>query len=375
MRKNIRKIAIVTICDMDNYGNRLQNLALQKIYSDFNLNVITLKNFNNQQYSKCQYYIKTLIKNILSLGVISNYIIPLFDEKKAVQYQRFRNFLKFDRNIIYGQRVFGINDKNRYPKCEYFSAGSDQIWNPNYGRLSRLDLLVDAPKDSISFSVAASFGVADIDKKQYEKVKRALSNFEAISVREKTAVELLHKICSEKKCVQLLDPTFMIKAKEWCKYEKRPKDLPDRYLAVYILGWCSPERKENIIKLAKKLNNKIIWLADINHSKEFVYGPAEFLYVIRNADLVLTDSYHATVFSIIFNVPFYNMMREGGTRKENMNSRILTLLETFKLSNRVISENDLLVGDSRIDWELVNDILLYEQKRFRNYLCTILCHE
>lgn len=270
---------------------------------------------------------------------------------------------------------FLASTKNRYPKCDFFSVGSDQIWNPNYGRLSRFDLLVDAPQDSIVFSVAASFGVADIDTKQYEKVKRALFNFEAISVREKAAVELLHKICSEKKCVQLLDPTFMIKAKEWCKYEKRPKDLPDRYLAVYILGWCSQKRKENIIKLAQKLNNKIIWLADINYSKEYVYGPAEFLYVIRNADLVLTDSYHATVFSIIFNVPFYNMMREGGTLKENMNSRILTLLETFKLSNRVILENDLLVDDSTIDWEAISDILLYEQKRFRNFLWTIFCGE
>lgn len=111
LKKNIRKIAIVTIYDMDNYGNRLQNLALQKIYRDFGLNVITLKNFNNQQYSRCQYYIKNLIKHILSLDIISKYIIPIFDEKKAVQYQRFRNFLKFDKNIIYGHRVFGINEK------------------------------------------------------------------------------------------------------------------------------------------------------------------------------------------------------------------------------------------------------------------------
>ena len=209
--------------------------------------------------------------------------------------------------------------------------GSDQVWNPKFDRLSDVDLLSFAtPEQRISFS--ASFGISELPEDTKEKVKRELENFKAISVREDSGKEIIENITKRKDIEVLVDPTMLLTAEEWDKVLKKPDQLKtDKYILNYFLGNLSEERKQEIEKIAKENNCEIINILDKN-SPFYKTGPSEFLYLEKNAFLICTDSFHSSVFAILYNRPFVVFDREDSNVK--MNSRLETLLNKFHLTNR-----------------------------------------
>lgn len=337
----MKKVAILTINDCTNYGNRLQNYATQEVFKNMNLKAETIL---NQKGLYGFNYIKKQIKDVLRKCI-----------KNKKQIDRYNLFMKFDKNIKYAKYII---DETRIPqkigkKYDMFFTGSDQVWNPNFARMSDIDFLTFVPKEKRN-SFSASFGIDEIPKEMKGYYKKRISGLNKISVREERGKEIIYELTGRTDVEVLIDPTMMLTAKEWDKVAKKPKQLKnDKYILNYFLGQLSNERKKEIERVAKENNCEIINILD-KDSRFYAIGPSEFLYLEKNAFLICTDSFHSCIFAIIYNRPFVVFDREDNMAK--MNSRIETLLNKFELRERKYNgkiTKDLLKNNYQKSYEIL----------------------
>lgn len=348
----MKRIGILTINDNDNYGNRLQNYALQEFLKKFNLNSETITNIPGLYGARA-------VKHI-----IGNYIkkLPIIKNK----YCRYNLFIDFNKNIKYSKYYIDKNHINKSigEKYDTFFIGSDQVWNPTFDRVSDIDFLAFAPKKKRN-SFSASIGTDEIPDELKEYYKQNLIQMNNISVREEKAKEIIENLTGRKDIKVLLDPTMLLSAEEWDRVAKKPKQLKvSRYILTYFLGNLSEERKKEINKIARKYQCEVITL--LNKNEPFYNtGPSEFLYLEKNAFLICTDSFHSSVFAIIYNRPFILFDREDNTEK--MNSRIETLLKTFRLEDKLY-KGKITEELIKCDYDEVNKKLIDEKKKCKEFI-------
>lgn len=315
------KVGIVTIIDNNNYGNRLQNYAIQALLNNLNVNNLTIVNspiLNNRER-----YILRFLK-FFGKNHFDTYDSNIFRKKAFNEFNNLINFTK-KKYTIFSEFSF-----------DSIIVGSDQVWNPKFGRLSDFDLLNFKIENKIAFS--ASFGInelpSSIDRK---KLLNCFNNFNRISVREDSGKKILEELGYKGEIFVLVDPTMLLTADEWDKVSKKPEMLKnDKYILNYFLGTLSEKRKKEIDRIAKENNCEVIDILDKN-SPFYACGPSEFLYLEKHAFLICTDSFHSSVFAVIYNRPFIIFNRE----QENvvsMNSRLDTLITKLKLENREYNE-------------------------------------
>lgn len=348
----MKNIGIVTINDDDNYGNRLQNYAVQEFFRKENINPLTLKN-RPIRNTKDKYILR----------VLKDYIKKILKRPSRAFEERRKNFAKFNENIKFSEKEINAYSKIS-DQFDFFVTGSDQVWNPNFGRLRDVDLLEFAKTEQrIAFS--ASFGISELPENCKEKAKRELENFKAISVREDRGKEIVEELTERKDVQVLVDPTMLLTSEEWDKVEKKPEQLKtDKYILNYFLGEMSEKRKKEIERIAKENNCEIINILDKN-SPFYQTGPSEFLYLEKNAFLICTDSFHSSVFAILYNRPFVVFDREDANVK--MNSRLDTLLKKFKLENRWY-EDKITEEQLQVDYKESYMILEGERKKAKEFL-------
>lgn len=304
-------IGIVTINDYDNYGNRLQNYALQEVLAELGYNSETLINY---PYSNTKdKFILRQIKNFKKKDGYSDNV------------NRANNFKSFNENIKFNEKKLTPYASDK--KYDFYIVGSDQVWNPIFGRLREVDLL-SFVRPSKRISYAASFGISSIEENI--NVSNELKKFKNISVRENKGKEIVKKLSGREDVEVVLDPTMLLDAHKWDSVIKRPKvKMPKKYILSYFLGDNDKYMsKIKTISAAKDL--KVIDILNKN-SPFFQCGPSEFLYLEKNAELICTDSFHSCVFALIFNKPL--VVFERNQNIFSMNSRINTLITNFGLSN------------------------------------------
>ena len=342
------KIAIATIIDNDNYGNRLQNYAAQQMLSKKNNAVYTLKN--------------NPLKNNKLFFIIRN--IRYYKRKIKIETKRNINFSKFNELINFHKKEINAFSLHR-TNFDYYIVGSDQVWNPKIGRLKDFDLLVGVPTKK-RISLSASFGIEKIPKKYINKTQNELKKFKAISVREDRGKEIVEELTGRKDIKVLVDPTMLLTAEEWDEVSKKPAMLKnDKFILNYFLGEISEERKKEIERVAKENDCEIINILDKN-SPFYECGPSEFLYLEKNAFLICTDSFHSSVFAILYNRPFVIFDREQ-KNVTSMNSRLDTLINKFKLKNRKF-EGKITEKNLKHNYEEAYKILEKERQKSERFL-------
>lgn len=337
----MKKVAIVTIESL-NYGNRLQNYALQEILKSLNCSVKTLHRVHESKtVTSCA---KRMAQNIL--------------QTKAAKFRQ------FDANIDFSDVILGKDD---YPnglaeKFDYFVVGSDQVWNPYYAFAGgECDFLTFAKNDQ-KISYAASFGVSIIPEKKEIEYAEYLKSFKSISVREHQGSIIVKKL-SDRDATVVLDPTLLLDEEDWMKVEKKSLCRPKgKYVFVYALG-DKTDRFENKIKQLKEKYEIFDVRSVQKNGKELPIGPSEFLYLIRNSEEVLTDSFHATVFSIIFHKRYITFNRPG----LNMNSRIESLAKVVGAKSQLTRCGDLDC-EKGMDYIKVDELLKEERHNSIEFL-------
>ena len=250
-------------------------------------------------------------------------------------------------------------------------VGSDQVWNPvvtgndmNY----YLTFLEDSSKKA---TYAPSFGFSKISKDGKEEISEALSKFHYLCVREKQGAKIIYDLI-EKDVPVVLDPTFLLQASIWEKQAKEVRPCPRKYVLYYTIK-PSEKLKKFAGKLAEKTNCKLVLIGGrvreyFQSSKKPVsgVGPSEFLWLIKNAQYVVTNSFHGTAFSVIFKKNFYVEY------SSDTNSRLENLVETLGLENSVVDENSLLKPVVVVDYNKVLQALEKEKNHSINYLQEVI---
>ncbi len=337
------RVGIYSIVSV-NYGNRLQNYALQETLRKMNITAETFRREEYKFYRKVRDALRSLVKK-----------------------DRHSNYVDFDKRINWSHEYISENHvpANLQDRYDYFVIGSDQIWNPTFPFSSSLDYLPFISKEK-KVSVAASFGVSEIDEQYENIVRQGINSIGKISVREEDGVNIVYKY-TLRDAELLIDPTLMLGKSEWEKVYRKPKgiDFSKEYILTYFLGDKTNEVIRDIDLYANNGERNVYSFLDKNQPAMYECGPAEFIYMIAHAKLILTDSFHATVFSFIFYKPFLVYARE--TAEKNMMSRINTLLKTFGLERKYVGNgifNDVFECDYSYGIERLN----VEREKFINFL-------
>lgn len=264
---------------------------------------------------------------------------------------------KFERMIPHTKRItratiYRVNDL-----FDLFVCGSDQIWNPvGWQPTFFLDFVQDRKR---KIAYAASIARDSLSTNELKYIKSQIEDFSAVSVREEISVSYLKDYCPNVE--RMPDPTLLLTQKEWDLITAE-RSIDEPYVFAYFLG-DNPDNLEKAKRFAKDRGLKIVFIPYLNVANRFweaqnkeclreCVGVNDFLSLIKNSEFVLTDSYHGAVFSIVFEKPFFVLMRFGKKDAFSMNSRIDTLLSDFSLSNRVVNELvDMYMGE--IDWAQV----------------------
>lgn len=335
-----------------NFGGLLQAYALTMVLRELGHDAQQIS-FNPNEMRK--YGIKGYLKN--TFRVFARECAIRIKTRKFVGINKNMNL--FMNSIPHTSIVTEetIHKLNKEYDC--FVAGSDQIWNPGFSYDAYFLNFVESTKKK--FSYAASIGISDLDDIQRKYFTEKLSCLDEISVREYEAKNLLEQIIMDKNIEWVLDPTMLLPAEKWLAVDCWDKmKLPNKYILVYSMAYDNS--KENLIRdISHKTNLPVVRLpftvADYSTSNQVLVGsgPKEFVTAIRHADIVLTDSFHATSFSIIHNKLFYCMQRD---KIQSMNSRIDSLFRLFEIEPRWVADiEDYNKLSTMIQYDRVNEII------------------
>ena len=340
--KKCKKVLLITLYDENNIGNRLQNYALQHILELYVEKVITLDNGYTTKPSIFN-FIVIVIKGIL--GVFGKKIY--FEEyKKYLADKRRRNAnKKFDKlnmsNVlkITNEKAF----KRDWSEYDIAVAGSDQIWHK--WREDKLELpfyYLEFLPDYKRNAYAASFGREELPLEDLKQHIIGLKGMRYISCREENGCRIIYNNIG-REVPRTLDPTLLLGPSEWRKISSqasRYAKKQNKYIFIYFLGEITDEYREFIEmkKLSLGITN-IIDFSNRKNAKICKCGPSDFLKLIDQADYVFTDSFHCTVFSVIFEKKFTSFRRKQNGF-EHMFDRIEDLLSSVGMLENIFDGTD-----------------------------------
>lgn len=339
------KIGILTFHNADNYGSVLQAYALKNFVESLeDVTECSIVNFMppNQEKLYAVYLKNNSLKN-----VIKNLRAFCFRKLLKNRKESFKKFRQSRLKINDAASEFKSVEERRLSDFDAMIVGSDQIWNPRSNDFSLFYFVPEFNGKKIAY--APSFGngtINDFEKDSIrETVGNALRAFDYVSARETSGVSIIDQL-SGKKAITVMDPTLLIGDK-WNEvasdYEK-----DEKYIFFYAIDY-NPEAIEMVKKTSKKtgLPVKVIFSSNRVYrtlGKGFDWvkatSPEDFLGLIKNAQLVLSSSFHGTAFSVIFRKKFYALEahRNGAIYKDQ---RIHNLLSKIDLEDRIITSSDI----------------------------------
>ena len=332
-----------------NYGGFLQEMALQDIIKSLGYECEIIDYDVSQELNT--FSLKRGIENFsfekIRKKLIKEKSIPLSSSVSDLIAKRKNAFDKYRAlNLVLSRKLSYSNLHSVNLPYEQLVCGSDQIWNPDYNIPSFF--LNFGRKDCRKIIYAASIGKDYLSRHQEKIYSKLLEVPDFISVREDSARKLISGI-TEKNVELVLDPTLLHQQEYWVKKADDSSLNYKNYIFCYFLN-LTDEKVKSANEFARRNNCEIIAIPYLHNEMEEYseklegkllseVNPADFLNLIRNAEAVITDSFHATVFSIVFQKKFWCFGRNAGTY--NMNTRLHTLLGYVEMQDRMISPEDL----------------------------------
>ena len=368
------KLGIVSCYFINNYGSVLQSFATQEFLRSKKIECDTVSVEKLKPYlssKKKQYYVRSLLNPGFYLSKIPMFKLKILQKmnfKKLGDARREREakFAEFRKKIILSEKEASSFEELTQLSLGYdaFVVGSDQLWRPDnifpdYYTLSWV------PDSIPKYSYATSFGVSALDAYSTKTAKKFLKRFSAVSVREKGGSELIKDLTGIP-ASWVCDPVFLLSGRQWeavCDTSLCPEG---KYIFSYFLGKNKQCRKF-VRELSKKTGLPVVGIihndsyAALDEKIDYPItagSPADFLGLIKNAEHVCTDSFHATAFSAIFNRNFY-VFNRFKSKKHGTNQRVKSLLEMLNLHERLIPDDENGLKDvlSNIDYVPVKEKL------------------
>lgn len=360
----MKKIKIITFHSAHNYGAILQVYALQRVLSEENnVEVINYRNNNIDNTYKLinPETLKTIIKSITKN--------ILYFHRNITRYNKFENIIKEKLNLT---KKYNSEEeiKKDFPKADIYITGSDQVWNTSITKGLQDSYTLNFGDDSTRrISYAASIGKSKLTDAEKEVFKEKILKLDYISVREEDAKKILTPVIN-KPIEVVLDPTLLISKEEWQNEIKNIKKEKEEYILAYTVG-ADDEYYKIINELSKKTNLRVIHFETRNKKiknvlrNAYTSDPFEFINLIKNAKYVVCTSFHATVFSIIFNKKFFVIPHKI------TGSRVYNLLNKLEIENRAVKnleEFKKIDYDEEINYEKTKILLEKERNKSLDWI-------
>lgn len=382
----MKKVGMAIVTYVNNFGSFLQSYATKEAIEKlgYKTEVINIEGVQAEINKARKRY---FFSRCLNPNEIRSYIVTLkgivrkkTDKKYANQIEiRNKVFREFKNSyFVFSPSHSSWKKIGKYCEEEYDSVlvGSDQLWRPaniegNYYTLNYV------PLEMNKIAYATSFGVAKLQKKQANKAKVFIPRIQNLSVREETGQKLVRELTGlEAKIV--CDPTMLLSREEWDKHLGERK-ISHKYILCYFLG-----NNERYPEFAKKMKKKtglslvgLVHCAGFNKNVDIYYdetpfdiGPFDFINLIKNAEYVLTDSFHCCVFSILFEKTFYAFRRFKDGDEMSTNNRLTTLFSWIGISNRILNGNEVITEKmlEPMMYNEVNDRLIKKRNESLQFL-------
>ena len=367
------KIGILTFWQTeDNFGQLLQCYATQTYLQSLGHETFLVRTINGHSYNPS--FKEQCINKLRTAYRLYHY--PWYFTKNAVAsgiyllaHGKFRKhvidlgFESFREHYLHCTKVYTLDElRKNPPQADAFIVGSDQIWNTTDG----IYFLSWAKDETKKIAYAASFGARRSTLDFCQLIAPWLKRFDAVSVREDSGL----KICEDaqrKDTVCVVDPTMLLEAADYRKIAK--SSVPhEKYLFIYFLGTRTMINWKQIHRFAKEKRLKIVYVASQGQVDKFKHTQAsihEWLALIDNAEYVLTNSFHGTVFTLLFGKKFLTYPVCGVAAK--MNDRISTLLKPLGLETHIYDGNINKV-ESTIDYKYVHSVMRERADKGKSYL-------
>ena len=372
----MKKVGIITFQNSYNCGSMLESYALQNYLKKMKIDS-ELIDFSSQGQKEMYgtYFKSNSLKNI-----VKNIIIFPYIKKIRKNNEMYKKFLK--DNLITSKK---INTEDDFKNLDYSSviAGSDQVWNvtiPDYDKAYFLQWVKNAKK----IAYAPSFGAKNPVKyaNNLEEIKEMIADFDYLSIRENNGKKWIYDMIKRDVPV-LIDPTLLLNADDYEKIVSKDMNINYKYIFLYC-----PSFKTDICKFVKKISDKynlpvIAWSAKSFYVKNIgklgfklpeYENPSSYLYLIKNAELVFTTSFHGTIFSTIYKKKFFTI-KNGEMYGDD--DRVMTLINNLGLQDRLLEykfdNNFDYLKD--VDYSNYDNELIKNKKIAENYLKESLSDE
>lgn len=352
-QENKMNIAIITHWwSKKNYGQILQAFALQEFLKEMGHSVQFIKYDAMRDVSEWNKR-KSLIK--YNLSVIKHKI-----DRIRVKFNDPRKFLIFKKKNLSFSILYNSYEKlcKNPPIADVYITGSDQVWGP-WTRLEPY-FLGFGKIETKRIAYAASFGRESLSEKEESIITPLLKKFRAVGVRELSATHICSKLMVPSTWVP--DPTLLLSREKWLSISEKNYliDEKRKNIFVYIIGRdITSEFKEAINILSKDDCNILCTSDSENELENSKLTLGEWIYCISKADYIITNSFHGTLFCLIFNKKFITIRRRG-KNTDKMNTRLVSILGKVRLERKFVEiiDDSLIenINDS-IDWHEVNNII------------------
>lgn len=350
------KTLTITLHDTDNCGSSLQAFALQHFLITHGIDNEIIDYVPSYTQNNGSPF-KTFIRNII------------FRKSYLQRRKKFQNFI--NKNLKLTKRKYKTYQEleNNPPQADIYITGSDQLWNNSYacGNDPAFYLGFVNKEDTQKISYAVSIGKGNVNENDLKLVKEYGNDFKWISLREKINVGDVEKVINKVPVVHVCDPVLLNDAKEYDKI-KKIRIIEDKYVLVYVAQAINKLELNRIVKeIAKKDGLKIVFIGTYRnkcdcdfHIKDM--DPGDFLSLIYNAEYIVSNSFHATMFSLIYNKQFIAILP-----KENRN-RISEILELTNLENHIFGNFKEIPYITNTQYKKINSFLKKFQEKSKNLL-------
>ena len=358
-------IGILSFHKSINYGAVLQVYALNSVLSEMRCTVQIIDYANY----------KRRISNFSPVRKIAHFLWHRGIKLCFVGNERYRRTDVFRKqHLTYSPLAYSGEEclRSNPPIYDAYITGSDQVWNPSIHEGDSSYFLTFAPEGKKRISYSASFGVSTLPEKYKESYAQWIQELDCISVREIEGKQIVKDLTGMEAEI-VLDPTLLLSDEEWTKVSA-PFSWPKKYILCYYM----PGDKQvnySITQVARKISRETGWDIISIGQKEYMRlnpfqnsvfnaGPAEFLGLLQNASFVVTNSFHGTAFAVNFKKPFYVPVNKSLSPEKALSSRVITLLKTIGLEDRLIPTGSEIPG--KLAWEIdfqEPHLILQEEKK------------
>ena len=359
------KVGIITFHRALNYGALLQAFALRHSLSKLGAEAQVLDYRN--PIMEGMYFYPSFSQRKTVKAKIKYLIQGKFELKRREKFESYRkNYLNLSKELSAADDLKVISEA-----YDRFITGSDQVWNYGAHNFDKNYFLQFVNEGNKKYSYAASFGVSSLSDDYKEEYRNILSDFAMCSVRERQGLDILSSLGIVNQRIDL-DPTMLLTKEDWqaqLNISAKPKH---KYIFAYYFELTDTLRSY-VEKLANKTGCTVVFVGNplkapfcCKCKRLKTADPIDFVNAISNAEYVVTNSFHGTAFSIIFNKKFYVELLKTDSK---VNSRIENILQTFSSEKRIIAASKM---NDDVDWNFVNSKMAEMRKESLDYLREIL---